>query len=146
MFALFLSGCPVGPDFVKPDPAMPENYRSELEPAEAASFADLPFWDVFNDGTLRDLIQEALANNYDLQTAIYNVEAAQHQVGITRSPLFPAGRLPGRRAAQSRLHRPRVSQHDDQHLPRRVHPGLGDRHLGPHPPRHRVVEGADVGR
>lgn len=90
LFALFLSGCPVGPDFVKPDPTMPENYRSELEPAEAASFADLPFWDVFNDGTLRDLIQEALANNYDLKTAIYNVEAAQHQVGITRSPLFPA--------------------------------------------------------
>ena len=90
LLALFLSGCPVGPDFVKPDPTMPENYRSELEPAEAASFADLPFWDVFNDGTLRDLIQEALANNYDLKTAIYNVEAAQHQVGITRSPLFPA--------------------------------------------------------
>jgi multidrug efflux system outer membrane protein len=86
---LFLTGCPVGPDFVQPDPPMPTEYRSELEPAEAASFADLPWWDVFNDDLLRDLIREALANNYDLRTAMYRVEAAQHQVGITRSPLFP---------------------------------------------------------
>jgi outer membrane protein, multidrug efflux system len=87
---MLLGGCAVGPDFVKPDPPMPPAYRSEIEPAEAASFADAPWWDVFRDEILRDLIDEALANNYDLRTALYRVESAQHQVGITRSPLFPA--------------------------------------------------------
>ena len=87
--ALLLTGCPVGPNFVKPAPKMPPEYRSEITPAEAASFADTPWWDVFRDEVLVDLIHEALANNYDLRTAVYRVEAAQHQVGITRSPLFP---------------------------------------------------------
>jgi outer membrane protein, multidrug efflux system len=85
-----LSGCALGPDFVKPDPPMPTEYRGEIEPVEALSFADAPWWDVFHDEILRGLIDEALANNYDLRTAIYRVRAAQQQVGITRSPLFPA--------------------------------------------------------
>jgi multidrug efflux system outer membrane protein len=79
----------VGPDFVKPEPNMPPAYRSEIEPAEAASFADAPWWDVFQDDILRGLIDESLANNYDLRTAIYRVEVAQHQVGITNSEIFP---------------------------------------------------------
>jgi multidrug efflux system outer membrane protein len=79
----------VGPNFVKPEPQMPPAYRSELDPAEAASFADAPWWDVFRDDILRGLIDEALANNYDLRTALYRVEVAQHQVGITNSQLFP---------------------------------------------------------
>ena len=89
LLCLLLAGCPVGPNFVKPEPAMPPTYRSEIEPAEAASFADQAWWDVFRDDILRNLIDEAIANNYDLRTAVYRVEAAQHQVGITRSPLFP---------------------------------------------------------
>jgi multidrug efflux system outer membrane protein len=89
LFALVLSGCPVGPNFVKPAPEMPPTYRSELEPVQAASFAAAPWWDVFHDDILRGLIDEAIANNYDLRTAVYRVEAAEHQVGITRAPLFP---------------------------------------------------------
>ena len=89
LLTFLLGGCAVGPDFVKPEPAMPPAYRSEIEPAEAASFADAPWWDVFRDEILRGLIDEALANNYDLRTAVYRVQSAQHQVGITRSPLFP---------------------------------------------------------
>ncbi|MFN8642629.1 MAG: TolC family protein, partial [Candidatus Binatia bacterium] len=86
---LAIAGCAVGPDFVKPEPEMPPAYRSELAPAEAASFADEPWFDVFNDATLRGLIDEALAANYDLQVATARVEQAQHQVGVTRSELFP---------------------------------------------------------
>ena len=84
-----LGGCAVGPNFVKPNPEMPARYRSELEPTEAASFADVPWFDVFQDTTLRGLIEEALASNYDLQTATARVEQALHDVGITRSEMFP---------------------------------------------------------
>jgi len=89
LLAGLLSACAVGPDFVKPEPEMPPAYRSELTPSEAASFADEPWFDVFNDLTLRGLIDEALASNYDLRTAAARVEQAQHQVGVTRSELFP---------------------------------------------------------
>ena len=87
LLAGLLSACAVGPDFVKPEPEMPPAYRSELTPSEAASFADEPWFDVFNDLTLRGLIDEALASNYDLRTAAARVEQAQHQVGVTRSEL-----------------------------------------------------------
>ena len=89
LLALLLTGCPVGPNFVKPEPEMPPAYRSEIEPAEAVSFAALAWWDVFDDEILRSLIEEALAGNYDLRTAVYRVEQAKHTVGVTRSPLFP---------------------------------------------------------
>ncbi len=87
--ALLAAGCPVGPNFVPPQPAMPDEYRAAIAPADAAAFADAPWWEVFNDDILRGLIDEALANNYDLTTTIYRVEAAQHQVGITNSQIFP---------------------------------------------------------
>lgn len=86
---LAIGGCAVGPDFVKPAPEMPPAYRSELAPGEAASFADEPWFDVFRDATLRGLIDEALAANYDLRTAAARVEQAKHQVGVTRSEIFP---------------------------------------------------------
>jgi multidrug efflux system outer membrane protein len=92
---LAAAGCAVGPDFVKPEPAMPPAYRSELTPAEAASFADQAWFDVFRDATLRALIDEALAANYDLRVATARVEQAQHQVGVTRSELFPQASYQG---------------------------------------------------
>ena len=53
------------------------------------SFADLPWWQVFHDPQLQDLIQTALKQNYDLQLAAERVSAARAQVGITRSNQFP---------------------------------------------------------
>lgn len=93
--ALSVAGCAVGPDFVKPQPEMPPAYRSDLGPAEAASFADEAWFDVFQDATLRALIDEALAANYDLRVATDRVEQAQHQVGVTRSELFPQASYQG---------------------------------------------------
>ncbi len=89
LLALAAGGCAVGPDFVRPEPVVPPAYRGEVAPAEAASFADQAWFDVFQDATLRGLIDDALTNNYDLRTAAARVEQAQHQVGVTRSELFP---------------------------------------------------------
>ncbi|MBX3026857.1 efflux transporter outer membrane subunit [bacterium] len=90
-----IAGCAVGPDFVRPEPAVPAAYRSELAPAEAGSFADDAWFDVFHDATLRELIDEALAANYDLRTASARVEQALHQVGVTRSEIFPQASYQG---------------------------------------------------
>lgn len=87
--ALLLAACAVGPDYTRPDTPTPPTYREQLQPEEAASFADAPWWEVFHDETLRGLIGEALRSNYDLRTAVARVQQAQHLVGVTRSPLFP---------------------------------------------------------
>jgi multidrug efflux system outer membrane protein len=45
--------------------------------AEAASLADLPWWEVFQDETLRGLVKTALGNNNDLRVAVKRVEQAR---------------------------------------------------------------------
>ncbi len=105
LVACLATGCAVGPNFVKPEPDVPPAYRSEVAPAEAASFADEPWFDVFQDVTLRGLIDEALAANYDLRTAGGTGRAGaapgrRHAFGA-----LPPGRLPGRGAARQELPR-----------------------------------------
>jgi multidrug efflux system outer membrane protein len=56
---------------------------------QAASFADLPWWQVFHDPQLQGLIRTALKQNYDMQLATERINAARAQLGITRSSLFP---------------------------------------------------------
>jgi outer membrane protein, multidrug efflux system len=79
----------VGPDYQRPAVAAPADFRSQVGPAEAASFADQPWWTVFNDPTLQGLIGEALTNNYDLQSAVARVEESRALVGVAAAPLYP---------------------------------------------------------
>ena len=79
----------VGPDYRRPAVDMPDDFRGRLGPAEAESFADLPWWQVFGDAVLQDLIRRALAGNYNLQRAVASVEQARAQVGIAASQLYP---------------------------------------------------------
>jgi multidrug efflux system outer membrane protein len=57
--------------------------------AQQASFADLPWWEIFHDETLTGLIKEALANNYDLAVATARVEQANGVAAQARSESFP---------------------------------------------------------
>src|ERR1700683_1936116 len=86
-------GCAVGPNYHKPDVQTPAAYHdlSENPQAEAqtASYADLPWWQVFSDPFLQGLIRTALKQNYDLLIATERINAARAQVAITRSALFP---------------------------------------------------------
>ena len=54
-----LSGCAVGPDFKRPEARAPDAFRGQSA-GEAASFADLAWWDVYRDDALNDLIRTAL--------------------------------------------------------------------------------------
>ena len=78
--ALLMTGCMVGPDYKKPDVPVPNDFRAQITPVDATSFADLPWWSVFNDKALQNLINEALANNHDLEVAVARIEEARTQV------------------------------------------------------------------
>lgn len=84
-----LASCAVGPNYRRPVIDAPEVTRGQVEPAEAASLADLPWWQVFDDPVLQGLVTDAIHNNYDLATAAYRVEQARQLVGVARADLFP---------------------------------------------------------
>jgi outer membrane protein, multidrug efflux system len=90
---IIMTGCAVGPNYHRPAVQTPTAYRDLREDkqaqAQAASFADLPWWQVFQDPQLQELIRTALKENYDLQLAAERISAARAQVTITRSHLFP---------------------------------------------------------
>lgn len=86
---LLFTGCPVGPNYVRPDSTPPPDYYGQVQPSEAESLADLPWWQVFADPVLQRLVTEAVQSNYDLRVAIARVEQAQALVGVARAPLFP---------------------------------------------------------
>jgi multidrug efflux system outer membrane protein len=79
----------VGPNYRRPSVDTPEDFRGRIGAEEAASVADLPWWQVFGDPTLQDLVQRALAGNYDLQAAVATIEQARAQVGVAASDLYP---------------------------------------------------------
>src|SRR5258708_30613292 len=91
--ASMLSGCTVGPNYHRPVVQTPTAFHgpdeSQQTEAQTASFADLPWWQVFHDPQLQELIRTALKQNYDLQLAVERVSAARAQVGIVRSNQFP---------------------------------------------------------
>ena len=91
LVAIFLLGCTVGPNYKRPQIPTPDTYRAPapLPPGDAASLADLKWWEVFKDQQLQELIRTALAQNYDLREAVARVEAARANLGITRADQFP---------------------------------------------------------
>ena len=88
-----LVSCAVGPKYHRPAVQTPTTFRDiapdPQQQAQVASYADLPWWQVFQDPKLQELIRAALKQNYDLQLATERINAARAQVTITRSGLFP---------------------------------------------------------
>jgi len=88
---LALAGCTVGPDYHRPTSTVPPEFRNlgPENPPGPASIAELPWWEIFGDPVLQDLIREALQQNYDLRVAASRILEARAQVTIARSFQFP---------------------------------------------------------
>src|SRR5580698_6166144 len=80
-------GCVVGPNYSRPAVAVPASFRAPepLPSSQAASLADLKWFEVFKDEKLQELIRTALEQNYDLRDAVARVDEARANLGITRS-------------------------------------------------------------
>jgi outer membrane protein, multidrug efflux system len=89
VLAALLSGCTIGPDYKRPAVARPETFRGQAT-AEAASLADVPWWEAFQDPILKGLIQDALGSNYDVRIAAARVQEARANLGVARSDYFPS--------------------------------------------------------
>ena len=85
---LLASGCALGPNYRRPAVSTLDGFRGQ-SPAEAASLADQPWWEVFGDETLKSLITQSLERNYDVRTAVWRVEEYRARAGIERSDWLP---------------------------------------------------------
>ena len=99
---VLMAGCAMGPNYKPVAVDTPGNFRF-ASTQTTNSFGDLPWWQVFKDSALQDLIHIALTNNYDLKQAVARVEQARQQVTVARAPLLPANRV--RRRCRARKER-----------------------------------------
>ena len=79
-----LSGCAVGPDYQKPEPALPSGY-SEGEP-DSTRF---DWWDRFGDETLGRLLQSTMENNYSLEAGRQRILKARGVLEAVRGTNLP---------------------------------------------------------
>ena len=92
LLLLALCACKVGPNYKRPALNVPDQYRSPtlpLPPPAGEQFGEMKWWNVFQDETLRALIKEALANNYDMKIAATRILQASANLGITRANQLP---------------------------------------------------------
>jgi multidrug efflux system outer membrane protein len=86
--SLIFGACSFAPKYERPTTSLPAEYRF-AQPNEAASIADLPWWEIFKDPVLQNLIEEALTNNRDLVIAAARVDEARAFVGIAKADFYP---------------------------------------------------------
>lgn len=82
--ALTAGGCSFAPEYERPVMDLPQTWTDAGE-----HNLDVQWWRRFNDGTLNDLVEEALTNNLDLEQALARVDQARAQLGVARSDLAP---------------------------------------------------------
>lgn len=89
-----LAGCAVGPDYKRPTVDSPDTFRRAASDTNAPSagtnsFADLGWWETFEDPQLTSYVAEALTNNWDIKIAAARVLQAEAALRIARSQFFP---------------------------------------------------------
>ena len=96
---VLLSGCNVGPKYVRPNYTAPPVFRGANDTSVSSdpkgSLGDQQWSAIYREPELQDLIRKALANNYDLRIAAQRILEAQAQVKITRSQQFPTATVGG---------------------------------------------------
>lgn len=75
---LLLAGCAVGPDYRRPEVALPQQFSVTL-PAAASGQQAVPadWWTLFGDATLNGLVEQALMHNQDVRLAVARLEEAE---------------------------------------------------------------------
>src|SRR5215510_15028717 len=71
LLLILLAGCAVGPDYKRPAADAPATYRRAVSDTNASSgeksFADLGWWETFQDPQLLAYLSEALTNSWDVK-------------------------------------------------------------------------------
>jgi len=86
-----LAGCTMEPKYNRPELPVPPSWPvgdAYLKQSEAA-LPNYSYRDVFTDPRLKTVIEQALANNQDVQVAVANMAAARARYRVQRAELLP---------------------------------------------------------
>lgn len=88
---LMVQGCKVGQKYQQPELNLPDQFRGDTLAyfGDTSSISQISWKEFFHDPTLKDLIDSALANNYDMQTALKNIEIANKWLRQNRMNYLP---------------------------------------------------------
>lgn len=86
---LLLSGCVVGPDYQKPETALPAKF-SESKSASADNVTLNPWWESFRDKRLNDLVHQGMNENLTVLQALQRIEAAEANVIVAGAGALPS--------------------------------------------------------
>lgn len=81
-----LSACAVGPDYQRPQTPLPPTFA---EAATPAAEVDALWWKQFKDPQLDQLVEQAQANNTDIQRALARMEETSAVLREATATLFP---------------------------------------------------------
>jgi NodT family efflux transporter outer membrane factor (OMF) lipoprotein len=88
--ALALTGCSVGPKFVKPETTLNDNWEEHQAPqVTARSAADSTWWQAFNDSTLDQLVHLAYQQNLPLEVSGLRILEARAQLALAAGRKYP---------------------------------------------------------
>ncbi|HXW75263.1 MAG TPA: efflux transporter outer membrane subunit [Steroidobacteraceae bacterium] len=87
--AAALSGCAVGPDYVKPDTPVAPGFAGAYGGPYSGEDAQAQFWTQFGDPALNGLVTDALNANHDLRIAVGHLVEARAERRSAKLDLLP---------------------------------------------------------
>lgn len=87
VIAFAMSSCIITPKMMSPDTTIPKHF--ETNNTDTLSFADMQWWEVFQDTILQKLIVKTLENNKDFKIASAKIEEMARMKNISTAELWP---------------------------------------------------------
>jgi len=89
----FLNACAVGPDYIKPETATPENYSADCSGVTCNEVADTTWWKTFQEPLLDSLILQGVADNKDVGQSLARINQSRALADRAFSELLPGAQL-----------------------------------------------------
>jgi outer membrane protein, multidrug efflux system len=87
LIVIAANSCMVGPNFQKTEITTPREFRFSETPADTT--ANLNWRELFKDPVLTELIDSALANNFDARIAASRIMESRYYLGYTKADQLP---------------------------------------------------------
>jgi multidrug efflux system outer membrane protein len=88
LLPMLLAACTVGDDYAPPPVVLPDGWR-DLGASQGEALANTPWWELYPDPVLHELVREALQQNRDLRLAVERIAEARARYGFVRADLYP---------------------------------------------------------
>lgn len=92
LMLIFLSACNISKDITTPKAPLPETFRNN-NTADSSGIANIEWKQFYTNEDLQQLIDSTIANNYDAQIAINNIEAARLVLKQSKLGNLPEAKL-----------------------------------------------------